>query len=503
MLEEIGASAHPSRVPDACDPRFPTCDEVRVIVGGGSRRELFRRIELALSVRFGGAPRAERIRDLAAPLRNALGNAHKHGNGRDRSKRIEVEIVATRRGAVLAIGDEGPGFDVGATVARLRAGDPYYSGQGTGLRALEDARSRVAWEAGGRTLLLRFLPSSPGPVTDAGISGALSEELARRCAQPDRPKLELAGVLVEAADAPAPLRVRCLLRERQPGKDRPTVRILAGRLFASEGLAHADRSATATLRGLLRDTEIRIPQPISRLRAEPRLALYDFEPWLDLGEYLAQRGAAALPGAARRIAALLEALHRSGAAFPEEPWDSIVERARAPGRRALRHLEATGTPELHRARDLVDALERRLDACGPRARTPIHGSFDPRCVHQTADGRFAVDRFDGARRSHPAIDLGGILAGLACEARAGSGDADHEATWNALCTRYLGGRAAGTTLEEARGFAASALFARLGDAGPDRIGPILDRVAWCLRGGRGEIGASMDASARAATSAAR
>jgi anti-sigma regulatory factor (Ser/Thr protein kinase) len=473
-----------------------------VVAGGGPRRELFRRLEFALAARFGGAPRAERIRDLAAPLRNALGNAHKHGNGRDRGKRIEVEVVATRVGAVLAISDEGPGFDVAATVARLRAGEPYYSGQGTGLRALEDARSRVAWEAGGRTLLLRFLPSSPGAGTDAGLAGALAVDLARWCARPGRPKLELAGCVVEAGDAPAPPRVRCLLREPRPGEARPPVRILAGRLFASEQQARADLAAAAALRKLLGDAAIRIPRPLWRLPSAPRLALYDFEPWLDLREYLAQRGAAALPGAARRVATLLEALHRSSAAFPEERWDSVVERTRAQGRCALRRLQAIGTPELGRARDLVRTLEQRLDAWAPRARTPIHGSFGLGCVHQTSDGRFAADRLDAVRRSHPAIDLGGILADLAGAQETGAKRADREAAWQTLCAHYLGGRAAGTTLEEARVFAAAALLARLADAGPARIGPDLDRIGWCLHGAAGGLEAPMETSARAMTGAA-
>jgi len=160
MLAEIGASAAPERLGEPSDPRFPGCEEARLLVAGRPRRELFRLLEFALSARFAGAPQSERVRDLLVPLRCALGNAHKHGNRRDRSRRIEVGVATSRRGALLAIRDEGEGFDAASTVERMRAGVPYFTQQGSGLQAFENASSRIGWEAGGRTLLIRFLPSS-------------------------------------------------------------------------------------------------------------------------------------------------------------------------------------------------------------------------------------------------------------------------------------------------------------------------------------------------------
>src|SRR5207249_1648714 len=47
------------------------------------------------------------ITGLLSPLKNALGNAYKHGNRRGRAKSISVEIVLTRKGALIAMTDEG------------------------------------------------------------------------------------------------------------------------------------------------------------------------------------------------------------------------------------------------------------------------------------------------------------------------------------------------------------------------------------------------------------
>jgi len=164
-----------------------------------------------------------------------------------------------------------------------------------------------------------------------------------------------------------------MLRERAPGDGPPVVRILAGRLFADGASARADRIAASDLRQHLCDSEIGVPRPMGPLRNEPRLVLYDFHPWLDLGEYLAQRGASALPGAARRIGSLVAALHRSGGALAEE---------------------------------LVDA------------------SVDPSCIHYGVDGRFSLDRFAGLSGRRPAMDSGAFLAGQVDQADPDPGPVD-------------------------------------------------------------------------------
>lgn len=342
LLAEIGAPrAALPELEAAGDPRLQTRDAVR-LVARGSRHELFRELELALSARFAAAPRVERVRDLLGPLRNALGNAHKHGHHGDRSRPLEVEVVATRRGALIAVRDAGGGFDAPRAVRQLRAGERYFRGAGAGLRGFEAARSTVAWEADGRVALIRFLAPSraPGPEPQA-IARALADEIG---AGP--------GVaIVEDAAPGEPARLRCLVPGRAPAQ----TRIFCGGLFAAPALAAADRAATARLRERLPDAPLRVPEPLAPLRALPRLALYDFDPWLDLDEYLAQRGGDAVDGVARRVAATLAALRADGSDPAEE----------------------------RRARDLVARLERRSAAAA---------RFGVRRVRYGVDARFYLDR---------------------------------------------------------------------------------------------------------------
>jgi len=343
LLAEIGAPrAALPELEAAGDPRLQTRDAVR-LVARGSRHELFRELELALSARFAAAPRVERVRDLLGPLRNALGNAHKHGHLGDRSRRIEVEVVATPRGALIAVRDAGGGFDTALAVRRLRAGERYFRGAGSGLRRFETARSTVAWEAGGRIALIRFLAPSRAPsAEEQAIARALADELG--AAQ---------GVaLVEGAAAGEPASLRCLIT----GPELAQARIFCGGLFATPTLASADRAATSRLRKRLPDAPLRVPEPLPPPRALPRLVLHDFDPWLDLDEYLAQRGDDAIDGVARRIAATLAALRAGGIDAEEE----------------------------RRARDLVARLEARAAAAGR--------CLGLRRVRYGVDARFYLDR---------------------------------------------------------------------------------------------------------------
>src|SRR5438093_10097880 len=93
LLAEINAP-HPLNAPlsDLTDPRVASVDAHLRVCGHG-RDDLFPLLKLALSERFAAMPRLQLIRDLLIPLRNALGNAYKHGNGRNPAKVISVEFV--------------------------------------------------------------------------------------------------------------------------------------------------------------------------------------------------------------------------------------------------------------------------------------------------------------------------------------------------------------------------------------------------------------------------
>ena len=156
LLAEIGATdTGTDSLTDMTDPRFATSD-VHVRVCGHAKEDLFPLLDLAMSERFAAVPRARLLRDVLIPVRKALGNAHKHGNGKDPAKDIVVEIVLTHHGVVIAITDEGPGFDVARTFQRFQERQNYFVHQGAGFRFLHRAMSTVSYEHGGRTLLLGY-----------------------------------------------------------------------------------------------------------------------------------------------------------------------------------------------------------------------------------------------------------------------------------------------------------------------------------------------------------
>ena len=158
LLAEIDApnlSGDP--LSDLIDLRAASVD-AHVRVCGRARDELFPLLKIALSERFAAVPRLQMIRDLLLPLKNILGNACKHGNGCDPAKVISVEIVLTAKGALIAVTDEGSGFDVALTFRRFQAQESYFANHGVGFRNLHRAISMVSYENGGRTVLLCFRP---------------------------------------------------------------------------------------------------------------------------------------------------------------------------------------------------------------------------------------------------------------------------------------------------------------------------------------------------------
>src|SRR5206468_2022830 len=82
---------------------------------------------------------------------------------------------------------------------------------------------------------------------------------------------------------------RYVLRVASRDGPQAETRILTGRLHATATAAEADFEAAKSLRDAAMTKRLLIPRPVARLRAEPRLVLYDFDPWLNLREYLTHR----------------------------------------------------------------------------------------------------------------------------------------------------------------------------------------------------------------------
>jgi hypothetical protein len=170
LLLEIRASARAlaNRLTDPADPRFVSLDEACLTVEGRTPGELSGLLGPAISRRFGHVPAERLFDDLLYLLKKGLGNAHKWGNRQDPAKRIVVETVATRFGAVVSISDAGEGFDAGRVLGQLRGGESYYTHGGSGFKHFQRATSLVSYADGGRTLLVCFACAAGGEARDAG-----------------------------------------------------------------------------------------------------------------------------------------------------------------------------------------------------------------------------------------------------------------------------------------------------------------------------------------------
>ncbi len=69
-------------------------------------------------------------------LCEALSNAFYHGHGKDGTKPIDVTIHTGRKGLIVRIEDQGPGFDVDAIYERYNKKKLYYSLAGNGTRLM-------------------------------------------------------------------------------------------------------------------------------------------------------------------------------------------------------------------------------------------------------------------------------------------------------------------------------------------------------------------------------
>ena len=485
LLSEIGAPVFVGTpLTDLTDPRVLASD-VHLLLRGHTRADLFPLLEVVFSERFAAVPRAQSIRDLLVPLKSALGNAHKRGNRGDVTKSISVETVLTPRGALVAVSDEGEGFDVVRVLRHLRSSERYFTDFGHGFRTLDRATSLVTFENGGRSLLLRFLPalghperSSPQVATpDQALGRASDAEWMHSCLSAELLEFRQGQARLESSRAACVAGgnggdERDLRYVLQVGGDDalPTqIRVLTGRLHASAGAAAADFDAATRLHQELELKTVRIPRPLLRLAGEPRLVLYDVHPWMNLGEYLADRGnPQVLHRRAERVGRALAALHRSPIAFGNPEHELLGERLRGACERVSRRLEASQreTDLPGRFRGVVWRIEELAAAVQPRPPTPIHGRFGLDCVQYGVDGRFYLYRFEACRLSQPGLDLGGFLADLLSLASSQGDDAIYQIGCDAFLAGYHSSERHPFGREEVRFYRALALVDRL-----DRLRP--------------------------------
>lgn len=89
-----------------------------------------------------------RLRTVTA---EALANAMSYGNGNDATRRVTVDIELDDERIVLAVSDEGGGFDP-ETVAELRDDEHHDATGGRGLFMIRRLAEQVSFNARGNTI---------------------------------------------------------------------------------------------------------------------------------------------------------------------------------------------------------------------------------------------------------------------------------------------------------------------------------------------------------------
>jgi anti-sigma regulatory factor (Ser/Thr protein kinase) len=450
LLAEIEAT-EPASVPlsQITDLRVATSD-ARVCLKDHAQGELFPPLKLALSERFAWLPREQLIRDLLFPLKSALGNASKHGNGSDPAKVISVELVLTQKGAFLAVTDEGAGFDVAHTFRCFQDQQGYFVNQGAGFRSLHRAKSTVSYENGGRTLLLCFRAApDPDLTSPASAEGTFSSEVERgapvhgpisgedralpkildadwiqTCLSAEVPEFSNTGVRIESCRVYASggrasdhCGNRYVLRVSRQDGGLSEKRTLTGRFHATEVAAAADLEAATLLFGAEISKSVLIARPVARPAREPRLVLYEFDPWMSLWEYLVwRRSRKALRHCTEGIARALARLHGSQIQFHGGEPDPEAEGLAAMVGRAEATLQAlpSSSEFAQPFRRLVQLMQEQTANRCPPTPAPILGAFGWDRIHYGVDSRFYLHGFETSRQGDPGLDLGGFAADLLC-----------------------------------------------------------------------------------------
>jgi hypothetical protein len=471
LLSDIEAPERSvGRVHDIPDAQVVRGD-CHVRMRGRTRDDLFPWLRVALTERFAAVPRPVLVRDLLMPLKHALGNAERHGNGDDPARTITVELVLSDAGAFIAVTDEGEGFDVDLTVRRWQQQQTYFVNAGAGFRGLHRATAAVTWEDSGRTVLLCFRPSMtqpdtarpewavdqwvPGadenarddpalhPLLDPGwITTCLGRELTGR--ENGRTRLKSGHAYLNRGPAGDNCGIRYVLRVANHDAPGAEARILTARVHDDEDTAAADFEAATRLNDGQQWRGLRVPAAVLWPMAERRLVLYDFDPWMNLWQYLTHRGSLkAVRNSSVRAGEALALLHRSQAVLGRTEPDSVAtqfERLVAAGQSVLERLPR-GADLGQRFRAGMQRIRDRAPVRREQVWAPIHGALGWNCIHYGVDGCFYFYRFDACRQSDPGIDVGAYAADLLRFTLAGNDSGAYRTCRDDLLSSYNAGAA--------------------------------------------------------------
>lgn len=415
MLTEIGAVDESSipRFCDASDSEFADLDRARLVVRGTAPDDLLPRLGSALSQRFKQVPPAELSRGLLHVLKKTVGNAYKWGNQRDSEKRITIDVVVTRAGAVASVSDEGPGFDVADLLKRFENDEAYATHGGSGFAILEKSQSAISYADGGRTAHIEFR-CMPGVDSETiGLAQATDDafmmDLLGRNPELCRGETLLqCGISLSSKSKGANIDIRYDLTFQQTDSDEHRSQKLTGVLLR-EGNAESHAELLGRLHASCSEGMVRVARPLA-VFPEPPLILFEFDPIGALDDWIKRFPSFdGFAEKARGVADCLRAVHGSELEVDACGPAQEAEKLRALGDRIVAILASASPARAPRAEALRDAILERWERVHAVPLHPIHGSFSWNSVAWTEEGLFLCG-FNAPRRSHPGFDLGGFLA---------------------------------------------------------------------------------------------
>jgi anti-sigma regulatory factor (Ser/Thr protein kinase) len=179
MLAEIEARPSPRQVGAPGTPDSPAPEDAQFVVRGGTPDQMLPMLMETFSRYFASVPGERVFAELSHLVKKGLGNAYKWGNEGDPNRTLTVRAIMTHKGAVVAIVDEGKGFEVAEVLGQFLHNDAYFRHGGSGFSHFHGARSIVSYADGGRTLLIRFL-CEPETVSSDETGARSSSSTARR-----------------------------------------------------------------------------------------------------------------------------------------------------------------------------------------------------------------------------------------------------------------------------------------------------------------------------------
>ena len=158
----------------------------------------------------------------------------------------------------------------------------------------------VSYENGGRTVLLCFRPTIQNhdrALNSHALPKVLGAEWIQKRLSAEVPEFGKDGAKIESYrvypargcagdDCGNRYVLRLAGRNGRPAE----TRILTGRLHPTEAAAASDFEAATKLHDARISIKLRIPRPVALLAGEPRLVLYDFDPWMNLCEFFTHHG---------------------------------------------------------------------------------------------------------------------------------------------------------------------------------------------------------------------